>query len=509
MAISHFSVKTGSRQKGQSASAQFAYLCRLGRYQGKGDLEHVGHYNYPDWSQAHPQLFWQAADEYERANARLYTQIECALPRELDATQRLDLLEDFLERELGARFPYTCAVHNPAALDGQENPHAHILFSERRVDGIERPREQFFSRANQQHPEKGGAAKDRDWSRQAKIGELRDSWQQSVNHALAQAGRPERVDLRSLQEQGSDRVPEPKMGPLTTEKYRQGDDSEIVKVVQSCRSVRQGEERLKAIEREIDTYKARLALATRDHPQATWVPASQLYELAGQRKQALYQQLSQLKAKRYELGVRWSPSGYIPPPPLSREAAYQQALRTLGGAAYVEAERKVASAAQHVEDTRTRLEHHCQQRKSRVLQRLLPHQNELKKQCQAALATYKQVELEFQALKSHLEHPNNRAILKAITRQSLKQERRRQQQLAQLAKTEAVLQDEIKALQQYQQELRCLGAEKLAVRAESPTPHAQAALADLDQYQAQLRAARARLAEPQRERGPHRSPARE
>jgi hypothetical protein len=96
MAISHFSVKTGSRQKGQSASAQFAYLCRSGRYQGKGDLEHVGHYNYPDWSQSHPQIFWQAADEYERANARLYTQIECALPRELDATQRLDLLEDFL-----------------------------------------------------------------------------------------------------------------------------------------------------------------------------------------------------------------------------------------------------------------------------------------------------------------------------------------------------------------------------------------------------------------------------
>ena len=40
----------------------------------------------------------------------------------------------------GERLPYTLAVHRG---DG-ENPHAHLMFSERVNDGIERSREQWF-----------------------------------------------------------------------------------------------------------------------------------------------------------------------------------------------------------------------------------------------------------------------------------------------------------------------------------------------------------------------------
>jgi hypothetical protein len=55
------------------------------------------------------------------------------------------------------RLPYTLAVHAGHDADGRENPHAHLMISERWNDGIERSREQWFRRANSGHQERGGA----------------------------------------------------------------------------------------------------------------------------------------------------------------------------------------------------------------------------------------------------------------------------------------------------------------------------------------------------------------
>ena len=57
----------------------------------------------------------------------------------------------------GERLPYTLAIHRG---DG-ENPHAHLMFSERANDGIERSAEQWFRRTKRSEPEKGGARKSR------------------------------------------------------------------------------------------------------------------------------------------------------------------------------------------------------------------------------------------------------------------------------------------------------------------------------------------------------------
>ena len=48
------------------------------------------------------------------------------------------------------------ALHRGGA-DG-ENPHSHLIFSERGHDGIERSGEQWFRRYNAKEPEKGGGA---------------------------------------------------------------------------------------------------------------------------------------------------------------------------------------------------------------------------------------------------------------------------------------------------------------------------------------------------------------
>ncbi len=63
------------------------------------------------------------------------------------------------------RLPYTLAIHRGGA--NGENPHAHLMFSERGHDGIERDAEQWFRRYNRKAPGEGGARK----SRAAKAGD--------------------------------------------------------------------------------------------------------------------------------------------------------------------------------------------------------------------------------------------------------------------------------------------------------------------------------------------------
>ena len=97
----------------------------------------------------------------------------------------------------GERLPYTLAVHRGG--DG-ENPHAHLMFSERPNDGIERGKEQWFKRYNAKAPEKGGTQKSRAAMPQAWLEDTRKAWAREANAALERAGYGERIDHRSLAE---------------------------------------------------------------------------------------------------------------------------------------------------------------------------------------------------------------------------------------------------------------------------------------------------------------------
>ena len=202
MAVYHLKVGFGSRASGQSACAKNEYIEREGRYAADSEeREHVEHGHMPAWAQDDPHAYWQAADAHERANGRLYSEIQFALPRELDASGRRALAGAFAERVCGGeRLPYTLALHKGEAEtpNKPDNPHAHLMFSERGNDGIARSEEQWFKRHNPTAPERGGARK----SRAAKAGDwldtTRQAWEQTANRALEQAGRAERIDGRSL-----------------------------------------------------------------------------------------------------------------------------------------------------------------------------------------------------------------------------------------------------------------------------------------------------------------------
>ena len=251
----------GFREDSGPGGSHAEYLGRGGKHEKRAhELEYIGHGNMPEWAQENPMEFWDAADTYERANGRVYTEIVVALPRELSRHERQELVRDFVGDELGEKHVYTVAIHNPRALDGGEQPHAHIMFSNRELDGIEREKEHFFKRANPEHPEKGGAKKSREWSRDSrdndKIEDLRSAWEAKANQALEKAGHEARIDRRTLKEQGIDREPEPKMGPEVTQRVKQGLETEKGEKVLELRNYRKQEREMQGLEDELKREKA-------------------------------------------------------------------------------------------------------------------------------------------------------------------------------------------------------------------------------------------------------------
>lgn len=218
MASYHCSVKVGGKGK---AAAHAQYIAREGKYSGYEqyeDLEATGRGNMPAWAEHNPAHFWEAADQFERVNGATYREIEVALPRELTPDQRRELVEDFIGQELGDRHAYQWAIHCPAAaIEGGEQPHAHIMYSERTVDGIDRDPEQYFKRYNAKSPERGGCRKDSAGTPE-RLQATRERWATIQNAHLERHGHAARVDHRSLEAQGVKRQPEKHIGWKRMEK---------------------------------------------------------------------------------------------------------------------------------------------------------------------------------------------------------------------------------------------------------------------------------------------------
>jgi hypothetical protein len=215
MAIVHVSYKSSSTAPPAAAHAQ--YIAREGQYQQRGGVELVESGNMPEFAQADPHSFWVAADAHERANGRTYTELQIALPRELDPAQRQELAREATRELLGDRFAYTLAVHAPLAKDNIDQPHMHLMFSERVVDSNTQslPEDRFFKR--------NGAKKDPEWNAREKPMEVREKWVEMMNSAMERHGQEQRLDARSWANQGRD-----DLASLREEKTLQGDGPEAL-----------------------------------------------------------------------------------------------------------------------------------------------------------------------------------------------------------------------------------------------------------------------------------------
>jgi len=266
MASYHLSVKTGGKG---SASPHADYISREGKYarEKDSDLEHKEAGNMPAWAAHKPAEFWKATDTFERANGCTYREIEIALPRELKPEQRLELVRDFVRQEIGERHAYQFAIHNPkAAIAGGEQPHAHIMFSERMNDGIDRDPQQYFKRANAKEPERGGAKKVRfgetPTERKEHLVAQRERWADLQNTHLERHQHTDRVDARSLKAQGIEREPERHLGAGQVQRF---DTHQLQAILERREAERQVQQYRDERDSVIDvTTSLREALSERD-----------------------------------------------------------------------------------------------------------------------------------------------------------------------------------------------------------------------------------------------------
>lgn len=164
--------------------------------------------------------YWQSADKHERANGTLFRQVMFALPKELAMQEQTHLADQFAKKLCRDQcLPYSFAVHDI----GKHNPHCHLIISERMNDGIARSADTWFRRTNKKNPERGGAVKaDIGGNRKEWLEATRKSWEQHANHALEMAGHETRIDHRSLEDQGIDRIPTKHLGHNVIAMERKG-----------------------------------------------------------------------------------------------------------------------------------------------------------------------------------------------------------------------------------------------------------------------------------------------
>ena len=228
-AIYHLRVRTASRSKGQSARAACAYIERSAEYSRAADasaeLAYTESGHMPGWAEASAggAAYWDAADLYERSNGRLYKSMDFALPLALDADQQRALAVGFAHSLTDAeQLPYTLALHAGKG----ENPHCHLMISERGNDALERSAEQWFKRYNAAEPEHGGARKSTALKPKEWLEETRAAWAAQSNEALREAGLEIQIDHRSLAAQGIARVPGIHLGPHVLEMEARGIQTE-------------------------------------------------------------------------------------------------------------------------------------------------------------------------------------------------------------------------------------------------------------------------------------------
>jgi len=184
-----------SASAGQSAGAKDDYIEREGKYEkDKAELVQCGHEHMPDFAQDNPRDFWRAADEHERKNARLCSEIRVALPKELNEAQQVDLVHTFIQERLNNQ-PCTWALHQGKGT----NPHCHMIYSERTNEpDNQHEREVFFKRNG---AKKNRALKEKDW-----LDMTRKEWSRLANEHLLQSGHDVQIDHRRLDVQCAEQI---------------------------------------------------------------------------------------------------------------------------------------------------------------------------------------------------------------------------------------------------------------------------------------------------------------
>lgn len=218
MAIYRLSVHIIKRSAGRSATAAAAYRSgeriedsRSGLvfdYRRRGGVEKseiIAPKNAPAWAHERGALWNRAELAEKRKDAQVAREIVLSLPHEMTDAQRHELLTGYVREQFADKgMVADVSIHDPDREGDDRNHHAHILLTMRKLDGD------------------GFGGKERAWNEKAQIEIWREQWAGHQNRAFEKLGLDCRVDHRSLEAQGINREPEPKLGPVVSTLERRG-----------------------------------------------------------------------------------------------------------------------------------------------------------------------------------------------------------------------------------------------------------------------------------------------
>ncbi len=187
-----------TQNRPHTAAAHIRYITR------KSAVSHVMAERMP--ASRVPAIRWLRAQESaDRANARVADKIVLALPLELTRQQQIELVQAFAEDLTQGRASWFAAIHGRGK--DRTNPHCHLLVRDRDVQTGKRV--VMFSAGKKEIEQR--AAKHQ--SRPTTLRMIRMLWERKANAALEAAGRRERIDHRTLLEQGQLRLAQVHEGP--------------------------------------------------------------------------------------------------------------------------------------------------------------------------------------------------------------------------------------------------------------------------------------------------------
>jgi ATP-dependent exoDNAse (exonuclease V) alpha subunit len=245
MALYHLDIKPISRGAGRSAPGAAAYRAgerirdeRTGvlyNFSRRRDVRHAeillpsrSSGTEVSWARDRANLWNRAEAAEHRRDSRVAREIQVTLPPELSAAQRLELARKF-SRELADRHNVAVdlAIHEPRPDGDPRNHHAHLLATTRELHAGG-----FGAKTGLDMRE--GERRRRDLCpSNVEFLAIRERWATLMNEALRDAGMTQRVDHRSLKEQGIDREPTPSIPYVPYLIERRGLRSEVAERIRA------------------------------------------------------------------------------------------------------------------------------------------------------------------------------------------------------------------------------------------------------------------------------------
>ena len=180
---------------------------------------------------------WNAAEAVEKQwNSQLARRWVLTIPREIPPDQYAVLVREFCQKQFVSKGMIAdFAIHDPHPPG--HNPHAHVLLTMRAMDEngkwLPKSRKVYDLDENGERIRlpsgnwKSHKEDTVDWNDQ-KYGEIwRQGWAAVANRYLEANDRPERLDLRSYERQGLDKIPTVHMGPAVSQMEKRGIQTNI------------------------------------------------------------------------------------------------------------------------------------------------------------------------------------------------------------------------------------------------------------------------------------------